>query len=49
LPALAVEDPVDSGMTIFAKTVEVVGRVPSGKFVACDRCQHKVIGQWVAN
>ena len=36
-------------MTIVAKTVEVVGRLPSGMSVACDKCQQKVIGQWFAN
>ena len=29
------EDPVFSGMTIIAKTLEVVGRLPSGMSVAC--------------
>ena len=46
---LAVEDPVDSGINIGVKTVEVVGRLPPGKSVACDRCQQKVIGQWFTN
>ena len=36
-----------SGMTIVAKTVEVVGKLSSGMSVACDRCQQKVIGQWL--